>query len=95
MAVLISNAIGLPVSTSHCLVGALIGTGFAAKIFPYEGGRSPPSLDVAVLKKIVLAWVVTIPLALALALMLYVPLRAALAEEVQYDANSTSSLSGL
>ena len=31
MAVLLSTTIGLPVSTSHCLVGALIGTGIAGK----------------------------------------------------------------
>jgi phosphate/sulfate permease len=31
LAVLLSTAVGLPVSTSHCLVGALIGTGVAGK----------------------------------------------------------------
>ena len=35
-------------------------------------------LDLGVLKKIVVAWIVTIPLAVALALLVYVPLRSAL-----------------
>jgi phosphate/sulfate permease len=61
---LLSTAIGLPVSTSHCLVGALIGVGIAGKCNTTEEGdaeaqtpRNAP-LDFTVLKKIVLAWYV-------------------------------------
>ena len=43
---------------------------------------SAPPLDLAVLKKIVFAWVVTIPLAVALALAVYVPLRSVLSAEL-------------
>ena len=60
-----STAIGLPVSTSHCLVGALIGVGVAGK---YSGaqaaeGETPRNapLDLTVLKKIVLAWYALLP----------------------------------
>ena len=93
LAVLLSSAAGLPVSTSHCLVGALIGIGIAGKFVEStptttsqrhqsvsmgaaESRHAP--LDFKVLQKIVLAWVVTIPLAVALALTVYVPLRAVL-----------------
>ena len=92
LAVLLSSAAGLPVSTSHCLVGALMGIGIAGKFVEStpttsqrhqsvsmgaaESRHAP--LDFKVLQKIVLAWVVTIPLAVALALTVYVPLRAVL-----------------
>eukprot|EP01043_Picozoa_sp_COSAG02_P061554 COSAG02_NODE_8297_length_2627_cov_1.624604_4_plen_75_part_00 len=64
MAVLLSTAVGLPVSTSHCLVGALIGVGIAGKYFATEEGDAEArtsrkaALDFTVLKKIVLAWYV-------------------------------------
>lgn len=60
LAVLISTAVGLPVSTSHCLVGALIGVGIAGKCAASSENGAPttrnPPLDFTVLKKIVLAW---------------------------------------
>ena len=94
MAVLLSTAIGLPVSTSHCLVGALIGTGIAGKYaVPPELGapnRNAP-LDLNVLKKIVLAWVVTIPLSVVLALSVYVPLRGALSTAVSAGSPANAS----
>ena len=60
MAVLMSTAVGLPVSTSHCLVGALIGVGIAGQCAASNDHgvlqtRNAP-LDFTVLKKIVLAW---------------------------------------
>ena len=83
LAVLLSTAIGLPVSTSHCLVGALIGTGVAARYTPSTDGRERAPLDLKVLRKIVVAWVVTIPLAVVLALAVYVPLRATLSHPTE------------
>ena len=80
IAVLLSSAVGLPVSTSHCLVGSLVGVGFAAKHSGAAASRVAP-LDLGVLKKIVVAWIVTIPLAVVLALLVYVPLRSALSVE--------------
>merc|ERR1711964_926531 len=58
VAVLCASALGLPVSTSHCLVGAVIGIGVVQK---YMTPEATP-LSLAVLKKIVLGWAVTIPL---------------------------------
>jgi phosphate/sulfate permease len=91
LAVLLSSAAGLPVSTSHCLVGALIGVGIAGRFSPtaQAAGRVAP-LDFSVLKKIMLAWVVTIPLAVVLALAVYVPLRAALSQAAVVAGGSGS-----
>jgi hypothetical protein len=91
LAVLISSAAALPVSTSHCLVGALIGAGVASR---YQLTSRHTPLDLGVLRKIVLGWVVTIPLAVALALLVYTPLRAGLSHSHPDDeaaANASSS----
>jgi phosphate/sulfate permease len=68
IAVLLSSVLGLPVSTSHCLVGAVIGIGIAQSL---SGVTAP--LSWSVLKRIALSWVVTIPMAMILALVLYYP----------------------
>ena len=71
VAVLLSSAMGLPVSTSHCLVGSVIGIGICQKCMKPEES----SLNLAVLKKIVLGWAVTIPLAMGVAVCIFLPLR--------------------
>lgn len=50
--ILISSKMGLPVSTTHCLVGAVLGVGMA---------RGIRALNLSTLRDIVLSWVVTIP----------------------------------
>jgi len=70
VAVLLSSAMGLPVSTSHCLVGSVIGIGMVQKCMGAEG-----SLNFGVLKKIVLGWAVTIPLAMLVSVIIFLPLR--------------------
>ena len=68
---LLSSAMGLPVSTSHCLVGSVIGIGICQKCMnPDES-----SLNFSVLKKIVLGWAVTIPLAMFVSVVIFLPLR--------------------
>jgi inorganic phosphate transporter, PiT family len=52
--VLVASRLGLPVSTSHALVGAVVGVGFVQ-------GVKDVKFDTV--KSIILAWVVTIPLA--------------------------------
>jgi PiT family inorganic phosphate transporter len=52
--VLVASRLGLPVSTSHALVGAVVGVGFVQ-------GVKDVKFDTV--KSILLAWVVTIPLA--------------------------------
>ena len=52
--VLICSKLGLPISTSHCAVGGVVGVGFV---------KGAGKVDFSVLKKIGLSWVVTIPAA--------------------------------
>ena len=52
--VLVSSKLGLPISTSHTVVGAVIGVGLA---------RGLEAVDMTVIKKIVVSWVLTLPVA--------------------------------
>mmetsp|Transcript_42080 Transcript_42080/g.85921 ORF Transcript_42080/g.85921 Transcript_42080/m.85921 type:complete len:799 (-) Transcript_42080:69-2465(-) len=69
IAVLSSSALGLPVSTSHCLVGAVVGIGVVQKCM------ATGSVNMVVLGRIAVAWVVTIPLAMLVSVSLYLPLK--------------------
>ncbi len=60
--VLIASKIGLPVSTTHAAVGAVVGVGLA-------GGLA--AVDLRVIWKIVLYWVITLPLSALPAMLLY------------------------
>lgn len=51
--ILLASKLGLPISTTHALVGAVFGVGMA---------RGIQALNLQTLKEIVLSWVVTIPL---------------------------------
>jgi phosphate/sulfate permease len=66
IAVLSSSVLGLSVSTSHCLVGSVVGVGLAST-FTHAGG----GLNAKVLGKIVIGWVVTIPLAMLVSMLVY------------------------
>jgi sodium-dependent phosphate transporter len=66
VAVLASSAFGMPVSTSHCLVGAVVGVGVAQK-FTQGGGK----INGSALGKILLGWLVTIPLAMVFAVIVF------------------------
>ena len=66
VAVLTSSVLGMPVSTSHCLVGAVVGIGAADRCMRGEG-----ELNVSVLKKIFVGWAVTIPLAMAVSVVVF------------------------
>lgn len=50
--ILLASKLGLPVSTTHCLVGAVLGVGLA---------RGLRALNLGILREIVLSWVITIP----------------------------------
>lgn len=69
IAVLGSSAAGLPVSTSHCLVGSVVGIGLFEKCV--GTGR----LNLSVLSRIFLAWGITIPLSMLVALSLFTPFK--------------------
>jgi PiT family inorganic phosphate transporter len=64
--ILIASSQGLPVSTSHALVGAVVGVGAV---------KNWRSLSLDTLKSIGLAWVVTIPIATALSAGIFTLLR--------------------
>lgn len=52
--VLIASKMGMPVSTTHAVVGAVIGVGLA---------RGLEAIDLRIIKRIVVSWVVTVPIA--------------------------------
>ncbi|MCK5259015.1 MAG: inorganic phosphate transporter [Thermoplasmatales archaeon] len=65
--VLVSSKLGLPVSTSHTVVGAVIGVGLA---------RGLEAVDLSVIKKIVVSWLLTVPIAAATSAVIFICLRA-------------------
>jgi phosphate/sulfate permease len=71
-AVLASSVIGLPVSTSHCLVGAVVGVSLTQR---YALQQEDAELSLGMLARIVAGWVVTIPLAMLVAVCVYLPLQ--------------------
>ena len=71
VAVLSSTVLGLAVSTSHCLVGSLIGIGIAEKL----RGGSGAQLNLNMLLKIITGWVVTIPLAMGVSVVAFASLQ--------------------
>ncbi len=60
--VLLSSKLGLPVSTTHACVGAVVGVGLA---------RGLEAVDFRVVKRIIVSWMVTIPVAALLAMGFY------------------------
>ncbi len=60
--VLVCSLMGLPISTTFVLVGAVMGVGFA---------RGFGAIDLSVIRKIFLSWLTTIPISAVLAAVLY------------------------
>lgn len=60
--VLICSKMGLPISTTHTLVGSVIGVGLA---------RGLASLNLGIIKKIVVSWFATVPFTAVLAMLFY------------------------
>jgi len=60
--VLSASMLGMPISTTHTLVGSVVGVGLA-------GGLA--SIDLRVIRKIIMSWIVTVPVAAGLAIALY------------------------
>ncbi|MBD1869812.1 inorganic phosphate transporter [Cyanobacteria bacterium FACHB-471] len=68
--VLLASRLGLPISTSHALVGAVVGIGLVQR------GRSPDSsIQFGTLRQIALAWLVTIPAAAGLSIAIFTVLQ--------------------
>ncbi len=60
-AIMISSLLGWPVSTSHCIIGSIIGTNL----------MNGEAVDFNTLKKIVWGWVVTIPASMVITFVVY------------------------
>jgi len=64
--VLVASKLTLPVSTSHTVVGAVIGVGLA---------RGLEAVDLSVIKKIVISWLLTLPIAAVTCIGIFLCLR--------------------
>jgi inorganic phosphate transporter, PiT family len=64
--VLLASNLGMPISTSHTVVGAVIGVGLA---------RGLVAIDLRVIKKIVYSWLLTVPLAAIFSAIIFIVLR--------------------
>ena len=64
--VLTASKLGLPISTSHTVVGAVIGVGLA---------RGLDAVDTSIIKKIVTSWLLTVPVAAATSALIFIGLR--------------------
>ena len=62
LTILIGSKMGLPLSTTHTLVGSVIGVGYA---------RGMGALDMKVVRNIVVSWLLTVPIAALLCIPLY------------------------
>ncbi|ENO12401.1 phosphate/sulfate permease [Thermoplasmatales archaeon SCGC AB-539-C06] len=65
--VLVASKLGLPISTSHTIVGAVIGVGLA---------RGLEAIDLSVIKKIVVSWLLTVPIAAVTSAVIFICLKA-------------------
>ena len=65
--IVIASKIGLPISTTHTLVGAVLGVGLA---------RGIGALNMRVVRDIAVSWIVTIPVGAGLAVLFFYILRA-------------------
>jgi PiT family inorganic phosphate transporter len=63
--VLVASKFGMPISTTHTVVGAIIGVGLA---------RGLEAVDLRIIKKIVLSWLITVPIAALTAALIYLGL---------------------
>lgn len=60
--ILVASKLGIPLSTTHCLVGAVLGIGLA------KGMRA---LNLGMIKEIILSWVITIPASAIMSILVF------------------------
>ena len=65
--ILLASKLGLPVSTTHCLVGAVLGVGLA---------RGIRALNLRMLREIALSWVITLPASAITSVLIFYLLKA-------------------
>jgi PiT family inorganic phosphate transporter len=64
--IVIASGTGMPISTTHTLVGAVLGVGLA---------RGIDAIDLSVVGRILVSWVVTIPAGAGLAILFFFVLK--------------------
>ena len=64
--VLVASKLGMPISTSHTVVGAVIGVGLA---------RGLEAVDLSIIKKIIVSWLLTLPIAAGTCIGIFLCLR--------------------
>jgi inorganic phosphate transporter, PiT family len=60
--ILVASKLGLPISTTHCLVGAVLGVGIAGGI---------KAINLNTLREIVLSWIITIPASALMSILFF------------------------
>ncbi len=78
LTILIGSQLGLPLSTTHILVGAVIGVGFA---------RGMNALNFGIIKNVATSWLITVPIAAVLSVVIYLILSALLPEHISLSAS--------
>jgi len=65
--IVLASRLGMPISTTHTLVGAVLGVGFA---------RGLEAVNLTTTRDIIISWLVTVPLGAIIAIVLFYPIRA-------------------
>jgi PiT family inorganic phosphate transporter len=65
--IVIASSTGMPISTTHTLVGAVLGVGFA---------RGIEAIDLKVVNRIFISWVITIPVGATFSIVFFYLLKA-------------------
>jgi len=64
--ILLASKMGMPVSTTHAVIGAVVGVGIA---------RGLDAVDLGVVKRIISSWILTVPATALLTISIYLGLR--------------------
>lgn len=67
LTIVLASRLGMPISTTHTLVGAVLGVGFA---------RGLEAINLAMTRDIIISWLVTVPIGALLAIILFYPIHA-------------------
>lgn len=67
LTIVLASRLGMPISTTHTLVGAVLGVGFA---------RGLEAVNLTTTRDILISWIVTVPVGAILAIILFFPIHA-------------------
>jgi PiT family inorganic phosphate transporter len=65
--IVFASRLGMPISTTHTLVGAVLGVGYA---------RGLEAINLSTTRNILISWIITVPLGAILAIFLFYPIQA-------------------